>query len=57
MKKIVEKLERLPKFSELTKKLRVVAYANSSFVNAEVKKYMKEACDEIETKEIKILNG
>ncbi|MDU6097733.1 type I restriction-modification system subunit M [Peptoniphilus harei] len=30
---------------------------NSSFVNAEVKKYMKEACDEIETDEIKILNG
>lgn len=30
---------------------------NSSFVNSEVKKYMKEACDEIETDEIKILNG
>lgn len=30
---------------------------NSAFVNAEVKKYMKEAYDEIETDEIKILNG
>ena len=30
---------------------------NSSFVNVEVKKYMKEVCDEIETKEIQILNG
>ena len=30
---------------------------NSAFVNAEVKKYMKEACDDIETDEIKILNG
>ncbi len=30
MKKIVEKLERLPKFSELRKKLRVVAYARVS---------------------------
>ncbi len=29
----------------------------SAFVNAEVKKYMKEVCDEIETDEIKILNG
>ncbi|KGF09359.1 type I restriction-modification protein subunit M [Tissierellia bacterium S5-A11] len=30
---------------------------NSAFVNSEVKKYMKEAYDEIETDEIKILNG
>ncbi|MDO5037331.1 MAG: type I restriction-modification system subunit M [Tissierellia bacterium] len=29
----------------------------SAFVNGEVKKYIKEACDEIETDEIKILNG
>lgn len=29
----------------------------SSFINTEVKKYMKEVCDEIETKEIQILNN
>ncbi len=49
--------EILDSLEEDEKNADYVKDDNSSFVNAEVKKYMKEACDEIETKEIKILNG
>lgn len=49
--------EILDSLEEDEKDADYVKEDNSSFVNPEVKKYMKEACDEIETDEIKILNG
>lgn len=48
---IIDSLEEDEKNAEYVKE------DNSAFVNAEAKKYMKEACDDIETEEIKILNG
>jgi type I restriction system adenine methylase (hsdM) len=49
--------EILDSLEEDEKNAEYVKEDNSAFVNAEVKKYMKEACDDIETEEIKILNG
>lgn len=49
--------EILDSLEEDEKDADYVKEDNSAFVNAEVKKYMKEVCDEIETDEIKILNG
>lgn len=49
--------EILDSLEEDEKNAEYVKEDNSVFVNAEVKKYMKEACDDIETEEIKILNG
>lgn len=49
--------EILDSLEEDEKDSAYVKEDNSAFVNAEVKKYMKEACGEIETNEIKILNG
>ena len=49
--------EILDSLEEDEKDADYVKEDNSAFVNAEVKKYMKEAYDEIETDEIKILNG
>lgn len=52
-----EYVEILDSLEEDEKNAEYVKEDNSAFVNAEVKKYMKEACDDIETEEIKILNG
>lgn len=49
--------EILDSLEEDEKNAEYVKEDNSAFVNSEVKKYMKEACDDIETEEIKILNG
>lgn len=49
--------EILDSLEEEEKDADYIKEDNSAFVNAEVKKYMKETCDEVETKEIKILKG
>lgn len=49
--------EILDSLEEDEKNAEYVKEDNSAFANAEVKKYMKEVCDDIETEEIKILNG